>query len=150
MKTAQSLCASLVSSRHFRPLSQHRCIRMFLEMLPPRFRQAIAFVTVKESRLMVGLAHPGFKMELNYNQDLLKSLLTTLRAHHPECAFMQAEEIVIFHSRYHRREASRIPETVPRYPERAKGRFEAQVEDPAVAEILERIRRQIQSRGEER
>ena len=118
-------------------------------MLPPRFRRAIAFVTVKDSRLMVALTHPGFKMELNYNKDLLKSLLSTLIAHHEECRFMEAEEIVIFLSRYHQNDGHPAEETVPRYPERARGTFQAPVRHPEVAEILERIREEIRSRTPE-
>ncbi len=143
MKTAQSLCAALTHSHTFRPLSRHRCYRAFLEMLPPRFRQAIAFVTIKNDQLMVALTHPGLKMELNYNQELLKSLLSTLRTHRPECAFMRAEKVVVFLSRYHRLADAAPEPSVPHYREQATGEFSESPSHPELAESLERIRHWI-------
>ncbi|HFC03749.1 MAG TPA: DUF721 domain-containing protein [Nitratifractor salsuginis] len=151
MKTAQSLLASLVDTHTFRPLSQHRCYRKFLELLPPRFRQAIAFVTVKNRQLMVALSHPGYKMELNYNQDVLKSLLRTLMEARPDCAFMAADRIVIFHSKYHPMPGgSEKSETVPRYREAADGAFRLPESDPELREAFLRIREHIRRKRGER
>ena len=143
MKTAQSLLASLSSLHTFRPLSRHRCYRAYLAMLPPRFREAIAFVTVKNRRLMVALSHPGLKMELNYNQELLKSLLSTLLAHREECRFMEADEIVIFLSRYHQPRKDSEHSTDPRYTELAEGTFPIDTRHEELRESLERIRAAI-------
>jgi len=144
MKTAQSLLASLVDTHAFRPLSQHRCYRKFLELLPPRFREAIAFVTVKNRQLMVALSHPGYKMELNYNQDLLKGLLKTLIEAKPECAFMAADRIVIFPSKYHPMpDASDERESIPRYREAAEGNFPLPESDPELRDAFLRIRESI-------
>ncbi len=99
---------------------------------------------------MVGLSHPGYKMELNYNQELLKSLLSTLRAHRSECAFMEADEIVFFVSKYRRRPEEESA-TVPRYSELATGSFETKLENPELAESFLRIRHWIEkNRGQER
>jgi len=142
MKNSRAIVGSLIASSQFKPLRQHSCYRKFLDLLPPRFRGAIAFVTIKNRRLMVGLSHPGYKMELNYNQDLLKSLLSTLREHRPECAFMEAESIVFFLSRYHApREEDRS--TVPRYRELATGEFSGPLRNEALRETFEAIRREI-------
>jgi hypothetical protein len=118
-------------------------------MLPPRFRQAIAFVTIKNGQLMVALSHPGLKMELNYNQELLKSLLSTLRSHRPDCAFMEAEKVVIFLSRYHREDEKPLLPSVPHYSEQARGEFPVSTEDPRLAETLERIREWIRKNRQE-
>ncbi|WP_292658854.1 hypothetical protein [Nitratifractor sp.] len=150
MKTAQMLLASLVDTHRFRPLSQHHCYRKFLELLPPRFQEAIAFVTVKNRQLMVALSHPGYKMELNYNQDLLKSLLSSLIAQSPECAFMAADRIVIFASKYHPMpNEDSTDETVPRYAEAAVGEFRLPDADPRLRESFQKIRQLIRRHREE-
>ncbi|WP_456431509.1 DciA family protein [Nitratifractor sp.] len=115
---------------------------MYLELLPPRFREAIAFVTVKNGQLMVALRHPGFKMELNYNQELLKSLLSTLIAHRRECAFMEARSVAIFLSRHHTPPGER-PSSDPGYSETATGDFPLSVHDRDLAGIFESIRSHI-------
>ena len=143
MKTARTLLASITSLHTFRPLSRHRCYRAFLEMLPARFRQGIAFVTVKNRRLMVALSHPGLKMELNYNRELLKGILSKLTAHREECRFMEADEVVVFLSRYHRPKDTAREPTVPRYTELAEGNFTAETENGELRETLERIRKAI-------
>ena len=148
MKNCGTILGSLCDASQFKPLRQHSCYRKFLDLLPPRFRNAIAFVTIKNRRLMVGLSHPGYKMELNYNQDLLKSLLSTLREHRPECTFMEAETIVFFHSRYHKAEEGNNS-TVPRYRELAEGTFRTETENEALRDSFEMIRRWIiKNRGE--
>ena len=148
MKKSAAILEHLVDQSQFKPLRQHRCYRLFLDLLPPRFRHAIAFVTLKNRRLMVGLSHPGYKMELNYNQELLKSLLTTLRQHRPECAFMEAESVVLFHSRYHPFDKE-ISDTVPHYRELAEGTFTTLPSDEKLREHFESIRRHIRrNRGE--
>jgi hypothetical protein len=118
-------------------------------MLPERLRRGIAFVTVKNRRLMVALSHPGLKMELNYNQELLKSLLSTLMNHREECRFMEADEIVIFLSRYHEPPTENNRPSVPRYSELAEGNFSVSVTDDALRESLERIREAIRRNREE-
>jgi len=152
MKTARTLLDSITSLHTFRPLSRHRCYRAFLEMLPARYRHGIAFITVKNRRLMVALSHPGLKMELNYNQELLKGLLRKLIEHSQECRFMEADEVVIFLSRFHRpSEENAAVSTLPRYTELAEGAFTIHTDNEALRETLERIRNAIlRNRGEER
>ncbi len=117
-------------------------------MLPERFRRGIAFVTVKNRRLMVALSHPGLKMELNYNQELLKSLLSSLIAAREECRFMEADEVVVFLSRYHRPSDEEASPTDPRYSELAEGIFRVTTENEALRESLERIRDAIRRNRE--
>ena len=151
MKNARTLLAALTASHTFRPLSQHRCYRRYLDLLPERFRRAIAFVTVKNDRLMIALSHPGYKMELHYNQELLKSLLSSLIEQRPECAFMQAKEVVIFTSRYHTpNPAANSEETIPRYRELGRGDFELPEGPEDLKESFRRIRERMRRKKESR
>ncbi len=143
MKNARTIISSLVGQTHFKSLTQHRCYKKYIQLMPPRFREAIAFMTVKNGNLMIALSHPGYKMELNYNKELLKSLLSTLVEHEEECAFMETEKIIIFVSGFHRAEEKISTETVPRYAERAKGDFSAEPSNGRLKEIFDKIRRDI-------
>jgi len=86
-------------------------------------------------------------MELNYNKDLLKSLLSTLREHHGECAFMEADEIIFFPSKYREIPSSeKLRDSIPRYTEQAKGTFEEKIRDPDLHAVFDRLKKLIRSR----
>ena len=68
----------------------------------------------------------------------------------PDCAFMAADRIVIFPSRYHPMPGEENDgETVPRYREIADGAFRLPESDPELREAFLRIRESIRrNRGE--
>ena len=68
----------------------------------------------------------------------------------PDCAFMAADRIVIFHSKYHPMPGGpEKSETVPRYREAADGTFRLPESDPELREAFLRIRENIRRhRGE--
>ena len=147
MKTTETILQSLTGQPQFRTLGRHRCYQRFMALLPPRFREAISFVYVRDFTLHVALRHPGYKMELNYNKELLKDLLATLTDNQPECASLRAKKVVLFTSRY----AVSPPvqnaraATIPYYYELAVGTFEDRSTHPDLRRQFERIRRTIQS-----
>jgi hypothetical protein len=143
MKNAASILSVLSVKKQFKPLSHHSCYKKFMDLLPPRFQRAISFVFVRDDTLFLALSHPGYKMELNYNKDVLKSLLTLFSAENGECSFMQVKDLVVFVSRYAPPPDGYGGETspsVPRYGELARGRFEIEVENEKLRERFERIR----------
>ena len=144
MKKAHSILSHLSSLPQFKVLKRQECYQKYINLLSPKWQKAIAFVYIKEETLFIAVTHPGFKMELNYNRDLLKSLLMQLNTHDERCKMMIAEKVVIFHSKYHampEKKASYV--SVPHYLEQAGGSFKAP-EDEALAESFERIRALIQ------
>jgi hypothetical protein len=141
MKTTRSILDTLTGHAHFRSLARHRCYRQYLAMLPPRFREAIGFVYVRDETLHVALRHPGYKMELNYNKELLKSLLAALVEHDPACKQLRAHNIVLFTSKYATLPANKHDETtVPYYEELAEGAFEDHSSDPDLHHQFQRLR----------
>jgi hypothetical protein len=144
MKTTQSILETLTGQPQFRSLTRHRCYRQFLAMLPLRFRDAIGFVYVREGTLHVALRHPGYKMELNYNKDLLKNLLDSLSEHNPSCAQLRAQNVVLFVSKYTTAFSDKKNEaTVPYYYELSEGTFEDHSNDPDLHRQFERLRATI-------
>jgi hypothetical protein len=144
MKKAHSILSHLSSLPQFKVLKRQECYQKYINLLSPKWQKAIAFVYIKEETLFIAVTHPGFKMELNYNRDLLKSLLMQLNTHDTSCEMLIATKVVIFHSKYHampEEKASYV--SVPHYIEQADGAFNTP-EDEALKESFERIKALIQ------
>ena len=140
MKKASMILSHLSSQPQFKSLKRQECYGKFISLLSNKWQKAVAFVYMNDTTLFIAVKHPGFKMELNYNKDLLKSLLTQLASHDKSCEMMQAQNIVIFHSRYHPLEEEKTSYlSVPHYDERASGDFETP-EDKELKEKFERIK----------
>ncbi|NEW59917.1 hypothetical protein GSY74_01360 [Sulfurovum sp. bin170] len=145
MKKANSILSHILHLPQFKTLKSHYCYQKFISLLNPRFQKAIAFVYVRQDTLFVALSHPGFKMELNYNKDLLKNLLTMLAKHDEKCKSLKVSKVVLFNSKHNSiiRE-KKIEDTVPHYEEMAWGEFTIESEDKELREAFEKIRESIE------
>lgn len=144
MKQAHTILSHLQTLPQFKLLKSHYCYQKFISLLSPKFQKAIAFVYVKEETLFVALSHPGFKMELNYNKNLLKSLLSLLAQQDEKCQNLSATKVVLFNSKNHqfaKKESSY--NSVPHYQEMALGEFTIQSEDKELLNAFETIRQSI-------
>jgi len=143
MKNASMILSHLSSQPQFKSLKRQECYQKYIHLLSPKWQKAVAFVYIKDKTLFIAVTHPGFKMELNYNRDLLKTLLTQLNTHVDACRSMQAEKVVVFHSKYHAMSQEKASyESVPHYHERAQGNFDTPT-DEALKEKFERIKEMI-------
>jgi len=144
MKQANVILSHIQSLPQFKLLKRHYCYQKFLSLLNPRFKKAIAFVYVREETLFVALSHPGFKMELNYNKDLLKSLLTMLGQTDEKCQHIKASKVVLFNSKHLSiiKEPS-LTSTVPHYKEMALGDFSIESEDEELIKAFNKIKESI-------
>jgi len=130
MKKASMILSHLSSQPQFKSLKRQECYQKYIKLLSPKWQKAIAFIYIKDDTLFIAVTHPGFKMELNYNRDLLKSLLMQLNTIDTTCQHMQASKVVIFHSRYHKMPEKKVSHiTVPYYLERASGLFDVPKDD---------------------
>ncbi|MEA3491782.1 MAG: hypothetical protein U9R27_07780 [Campylobacterota bacterium] len=89
-------------------------------------------------------------MELNYNKDLLKSVLTMLIEHDKECSRLNANSVVVFNSKYHTSTEKELPLTDPKYDELAQADFIIQTDDSQIKEKFENIKKYILSNREKR
>ncbi len=145
MKKAHTILSHLSNQPQFRFLKQQSCYQKYIKLLGNKYQKAIAFIYIKNETLFIAVTHPGFKMELNYNKDLLKSLLTQLTTHDKECKMMKADKVVIFHSKYH--PVTKVVETVttvPYYQERASSNFVIKTEDEALKEKFKALKKVIE------
>ena len=103
----------------------------------------IAFIYIKKKTLYIAIRHPGFKMELHYNRDLIKTLLTTFAEQYPECPIEPIANVSIFASKYYLSEPKEDRSTIPRYAEQADGAFRVETDDEALRACFERIKEHI-------
>jgi hypothetical protein len=143
MKNARSILSHLSHQPQFKSLRKQTCYQKFIQLLSPKFQKAIAFVYIDKATLYVALSHPGYKMELNYNRDLLKSVLSMIEEHDPECSGVQADNIVIFNSKYRSVIAEKDHLTDPKYTELANADFTIQTDNIALKEKFETIKKRI-------
>lgn len=144
MKKASSILSHLSNKPQFKFLKQQDCYKKYIGLLTAKYQKAIAFIYIKDDTLFIAVTHPGFKMELNYNKDLLKSLLTQLSTHDKTCEMMTASKVAIFHSKYHpvKKEKENIS-TVPYYNELASTDFKIESNDEDIIKKFEDIKEQI-------
>ncbi len=144
MKKASIILSHLGNQPQFKFLKQQACYAKYIKLLGEKYQKAIAFIYIKNETLFVAVTHPSFKMELNYNKDLLKDILTQLKKYDNECKTMKADKVIVFHSKYHPvAKAKSNSDTVPYYNELATGNFEIQSEDEDIKKKFEQIKDQI-------
>jgi len=144
MKNAHTILSHLSKKPQFKFLKQQECYKKYIGLLGVKYQKAIAFIYIKDDTLFIAVTHPGFKMELNYNKDLLKSVLTQLTKYEESCSLMQANKVVVFHSKYHpvEKEKEHIS-TVPYYHELASAGFDIQCKDEQLIDKFEQIKKTI-------
>lgn len=143
MKNASSILSHISYQPQFKSLRKHICYRKFIQLLQPKFQKAIAFVYIKNSTLFVALSHPGYKMELNYNRDLLKSILNMMSEHDKECADISVSNVVVFNSKYYNKVEENSTPTDPKYSELSTANFDIHSEDQDIIDRFNSIRDQI-------
>ena len=146
MKKANSILSHILCLPQFKILKSHYCYQKFISLLTPRFQKAIAFVYIRQDTLFVAISHPGFKMELNYNKDLLKSLLSMLAKQDEKCKSIKVDKVILFNSKHYSiiKEPTK-EETIPYYEEMSDGEFEIESEDNDIIEAFEKIRESIEN-----
>lgn len=110
-------------------------------MLPPRFREAVLFMYVKNKTLFFALNHPGLVMEFNYNLGLIKDLLKKFDF----SALGEVRDVKCFASHKARQREEAVEESYT-YTEHAEGVFENHITDSKLHDKLEEIRSVICSK----
>ncbi len=82
-------------------------------------------------------------MELNYNRDLLKSLLNMMGNHNPECSELNVSNVIVFNSKFHKSSPKPKIATDPKYYELSTGEFRVESTDSKIIEKVESIKRTI-------
>jgi len=150
MKKVSIILSHLSNQPQFKVLKQESCYKKYLSLLGAKWQKAIAFIYIKENTLFLAVTHPGFKMELNYNKDLLRSVLTQLSSIDSACEMLKADKVVVFHSKYRSIVKDLTEEsTVPYYNERASSEFIIENQDEDLKKKFEQIKVQIKQQRQE-
>ena len=148
MKQANTILSHIQSLPQFKLLKSHYCYAKFISILNPRFQKAIAFIYVREETLFVALSHPGFKMELNMNKELLLNLLSILAKQDEKCQQLNAKKVVLFNSKHLSIIKEKgIESTVPHYQEMALGDFTIESEDDELLKAFEAVKKSIDAQN---
>jgi hypothetical protein len=144
MKKASEIVSHIINQPQFRYLKKHECFKRYISLLPAKWQNAVAFMYIKDNTMFIATNHPAFKMELNYNKDLLTSILMQLKKYSKDCNSLEANSIIIFDSKYHsiEKKTSKV-DTHPCYHESAKGLFEINTQEPKLKEKFENIKKSI-------
>jgi hypothetical protein len=144
MKKASEIVSHIINQPQFRYLKKHECFKRYISLLPAKWQNAVAFMYIKDNTMFIATNHPAFKMELNYNKDLLTSILIELKKYSKDCNTLEANNIIIFDSKYYnnKKNISKI-DTVPYYHENATGVFEIRTQEITLKEKFENIQNSI-------
>ena len=150
MKRANEILNIVKSKPYFKSVQKYSCYNKLLELLPPRFKNAIAFFYIKNNTLFGALSHRGYKMELNYNKDLVKALLKDISNHFLECKelFNNIKKIEFFVSKFYTKAPIKQSNSAIYYKELAKGEFKIETKDKELKNILEKIKEDILKNNE--
>ena len=144
MKKANTILSHIHALPQFKMLKSHYCYRKLISTFPPKFKKAIAFVYVKNDTLFIALSHPGFKVELNYNKDLFRDLLSMVAMADEKCRTITASKVVLFNSKHLSIiKKEEIISTIPYYKERSQGNFEIKSKDTEMIEAFNKIKESI-------
>ena len=145
MKDSKSIISHLVQQPSMKKYEQMHCYDRLLSLLPKSFTSMIRFVYTKNETLFFVLNHPCAKMEFNYKRNLIKSLLSQVQAHFPECSCLQVKEVQAFVTNQKNDEEITldVKKSEIFYPEQAMGAFETRCDDPKLCALFDAIKETI-------
>lgn len=146
MKDAKNIISHLVKHPSMKKYEQMRCYDKLLSLLPKNFTHMVRFLYTKDETLFFVFNHPSAKMEFNYKRSLIKSLLSQIILHFPECTCLHVKNIQCFVT--NKPQTEEILESKNSdifYEERADGIFENGCDDAKLRSLFEDIRKAIQS-----
>lgn len=145
MKDAKSIISHLVKHPSMKKYEQMLCFERLLGLLPKSFTSMIKFIYIKNETLFFVLNHPSAKMEFNYKQSLIKSLLSQIIIHCPQCECLHVKDIKCFITNQKEDSASSTNSSDITYKERACGEFENHCDDQKLKTLFENIKEIIKS-----
>ncbi len=148
MKKSSNIINHLKNQPLYAKLKTVQCFEKIKSLLPPRLQNAVLFIYIKNDILFFVLNHPGYKMEFNYNVNLIKGVLKELKKRSSECADLEFKEIRSFVSNKIESKTREIKENKLTYKERAKGKFAILTKNERLKKIFQEIKKTIISNAQ--
>ena len=134
MKKINTILTHLKTNPIFKKLDTQSSLRDLAKLLPLNISKGIKFTYIKNNILYFVLTHPVYKMELKYNQDLIKTLLNELN-------IQNIQNIKYFVTS--KQSAKLDKYTPPTYQEKSHGIFDNHLKNKELFDIVEKIRLNI-------
>ncbi len=146
MKKSSSVITHIKNHSFFSKIKNIECFNKLKSLLPSRLSDAILFIYIKNKTLFFVLNHPGFKMEFNYNVNLIKGLLKKLKKTDSNCNEIEIENIKIFVSnKTMLNSKEKKTDTNIFYDEQAIGNFIIKTDNEELLNIFKNIQKIIKT-----
>ena len=140
MKKSSNIINHLKNQPLYSKLQTVKCFEKIRSLLPPRLSNAILFIYIKNDILFFVLNHPGYKMEFNYNVNLIKGVLKELKKRESICKDLIFKDIKTFVSnKIDIEEDKNKLEKKLTYKERATGNFEIKTDNENLKQTFKNI-----------
>ena len=140
MKKSSNIISHLKNQPLYSKLKTVKCFEKIRSLLPPRLSNAILFIYIKNDILFFVLNHPGYKMEFNYNLNLIKGVLKELKKREVVCKDLVFKDIKVFVSnKIEKDEDDKKEEEKLIYKERATGNFKIKTNKKELKQIFQNI-----------
>ncbi len=134
----------LIKKPQYLKLSTTGCFEKIVSILPPTLRDGVSFVYQKNRVLFFALKHPGIKMELDYNHNLIKSLLNKIKTIDKNCADIEIDQIKSFVTYKAKNKEKLFSYSCDNnFYEKSKGEFKNLANNSTLKEEFEEIRKII-------
>mgnify|MGYP000176138200 CR=1 FL=1 len=132
MKKVNDILTHLRYSPEFKKINTNEKLDRLIQALPLKLKKGVKFAYVKKQILFFVLTHPVYKMEFEYNKEIIKSLLK-------KASIENVEEIRFFVTNKLEKKEIKIVEE-PSFQERSYGIFENRISDEKLRRKFEEIR----------
>ncbi len=151
MKKSIEIISHLKNRSFHSRLNQIECFNKLTSLLPTRLSQAISFMYIKNKTLFFALNHPGYKMEFNYNVNLIKELLKKLKKLDLKCKDIEVEQIKVFNSNKtkFKRKNMKQNESKIEYLEKSTGNFDIKTQNETYIDLFKKIQKSIKKNLED-
>ena len=137
MKKVNDILTHLRYSPEFKKINTNEKLEKLIHVLPLKLKKGVKFAYIKRQILFFVLKHPVYKMEFEYNKEIIKSLLK-------KASIENVEEIRFFVTNKLEKKEVKIVEE-PSFKERSYGIFENKIKDQKLHKTMEDIRKIISS-----
>lgn len=137
MKKVNDILTHLKYSPEFKKINTNMKLDNLIQALPMKLKKGVKFAYVKRQILFFVLTHPVYKMEFEYNKEIIKSLLK-------KAGIANVEDIRFFvTNKLERKEVKKVES--PFFQERSYGIFENKTHNERLHKKFEEIRSIINS-----
>ncbi len=137
MKKVNEILTHLKYNPTFKKINTNEKLENLIQALPLKLKKGVKFAYIKKQILFFVLTHPVYKMEFEYNKEIIKSLLK-------KAGIANVEDVRFFvTNKLEKKEVKKVE--APFFTERSHGIFENKVEDEKLHKKFEEIRKIISS-----